>query len=184
VLTLHFDYPSPASAVALLRLQRVADAGGRVAFSGIDAIGLRVSVPPTLDLLAELERHRDAAAALGLELRRPSCRPPTLAAHLVGGLAEARGIGASWRSVCLEAYWVRDVDLGDEEALRELAATAGLADDEVVARLADRELRLSTHGRMTTRRRQGIGGVPVLEADGVLVSPDLPDGDLRQLAAL
>jgi hypothetical protein len=49
MLTLHFDYPSPASAVALLRLQRLTDVGHRIRFLGLDALGLDVAVPPTLD---------------------------------------------------------------------------------------------------------------------------------------
>lgn len=184
MLTLHFDYPSPASAVALMRLQRVADQGGSVSFVGLDALGLEMAVPPTLDLLADLERHQARAGELGLPMRRPSCRPPTLAAHLLGGLADARGLGASWREVCLRGYWTDDVDLSDEIALRELAHTAGLDGDEVDTRLRDRQLRATVRGRMTARRRRGVGGVPVLEADGALVSPDLPDDDLVQLAAL
>lgn len=185
MLTLHFDYPSPPSAIALLRLQHVADRGGAVTFVGLDTLGLEMVVPPTLDLLAQLERCGDEARELGLTLRRPSRQPPTLAAHLVGGLADARGLGAAWRMACLQAYWTDDVDLSDEDALRGLASGVGLDEDEVITHLADRVLRGTVRGRMTARRRRGIGVVPVLEADGgVLVSADLPADDLMQLATL
>lgn len=184
MLTLHYDFPSPASAVALLRLQRLVDAGAEVVFAGIDTLGLEVAVPPTLDLLADLERQRERGRQLGLEMARPSVQPPTLAAHLLGGLAEAEGLGAAWRSRCLHAYWVDDVDLSDEPALRVLAVDSGLRPERVDVRLADRRLRLALHGRMTARRRQGIGGVPVLESDGVFVPADLPDDDLARLASL
>lgn len=185
MLTLHFDYPSPASAVAVLRLQPLADAGHPVRFVGMDALGLNVAVPPTLDLLDELSRYRDRAVELGLPMRRPSRRPPTLAAHLLGGLADHHGLGASWRWACLHAYWALDVDLSDEHALAALAHEAGLDHDAVSERLADQPARQALRGRMTSRRRSGIGGVPVIEADGgVYVSADLADADLEQLAGL
>lgn len=185
MLTLHFDYPSPASAIALARLQPIADHGGAVEFVGMDSLGLDIALPPSLDLLAQIERHRDEATQLGLTLRRPSRQPPTLAAHLIGGLAQARGLGAAWRATCMRAYWTDDVDLSDESALRVLAAGVGLDDREVTARLEDRPMRLATRGRMTARRRRGIGAVPVLEVDGgVLIPADLPLDDLRTLAAL
>jgi 2-hydroxychromene-2-carboxylate isomerase len=184
VLTLFFDFPSPASAVALLRLQPIADAGGAVAFAGLDTLGLSISVPPTLDLLAELERVGPRALELGLPLRRPSRQPPTAAAHLIGELADEVGLGASWRDTCLRAYWLDDVDLSDEVVLLELAGRAGLGTEAVAARLADRGARDLSRTRMASARRRGLGGVPVLDVDGVLVSPDLPDADLRQLAGL
>lgn len=182
VLVLHYDYPSPASAVAVLRLQRVADAGGRVGFAGIDSLGLAVAVPPSPELLAELERSREAAAELGLTLRRPSRRPPTLRAHLLGELAEGAGLGASWRSVCLRAYWSDDADLDDDLVLAELAAAAGLDADAAMGRLSDRRLLTAARRRAATQRRRGVGGVPVLESHGTLLPAELADDDLRRLA--
>jgi 2-hydroxychromene-2-carboxylate isomerase len=184
VLVLHFDYPSAASAVALVRLQRIADEGGSVAFSGFDAIGLDVSVPVTLDQLADLDRAQASAQELGLTLRRPSRRPPTVLAHVVGDLADTRGLGAAWRHACLTAYWRDDADLGDAKVLTDLARGAGLDDAEVAAWLADPRPRRIVRQRMVDARRAGVGTVPVLEADGALVPADLPDADLRTLAAL
>lgn len=185
MLTLHFDYPSPASAVAMLRLQRLADAGQAIRFVGLDSLGLDVAVPPTLDQLEQLAHYHDRAVALGLPMRRPSRRPPTLAAHLVGEVAEEAGLGASWRWACLRGYWTHDVDLSDERELSSLARDAGLDEGAVGERLADRPARQALRGRMTTRRRAGVGGVPIVETDGgVLVSADVPDADLEQLASL
>jgi predicted DsbA family dithiol-disulfide isomerase len=185
MLTLHFDYPSPASAVAMLRLQRLADEGHEIRFLGLDALGLDVPVPPTLDQLDELERYHERAVALGLPMRRPSRRPPTLSAHLVGELAERVGLGASWRWSCLLGYWASDVDLSDPGALRELAVDAGLDRAAVEEQLQDPSARRALRGRMVTRRKAGIGGVPVLEASGgVFVSADLPDAELEELVAL
>jgi predicted DsbA family dithiol-disulfide isomerase len=182
MLVLHFDYPSPAATVAALRLQRLADEGLAVTFEGIDALGLNLSVPPTLDQLDELATHRGRAAELGLAMRRPSRRPPTLAAHLVGQLADTVGLGAAWRWACFRAYWSDDVDLSDEPSLLELSGGIGLDLAAVTDRLGDRELRIAARQRGLARRRRGIGGVPVLEVDGALVPADLSDDDLRQLA--
>ncbi len=185
MLTLHFDYPSPASAVALMRLQRLADVGHDIRFLGLDALGLDVPVPPTLDQLDELERYHERAVELGLPMRRPSRRPPTLSAHLIGELADRVGLGASWRWSCLVGYWSSDVDLSDPVALLELAVVAGLDRAAAEAQRDDPVARRTLRGRMANRRQAGIGGVPVLEADGgVFVSADLPDAELEELAAL
>jgi 2-hydroxychromene-2-carboxylate isomerase len=184
VLTLHFDITSPAAAVAVLRLQALVDAGATVRFSPIDTLGLDIDVPPTRELLDELVRYADRAAELGLAMRRPSRQPPTLRAHVVGEVAEAADLGASWRWRCLRAYWSEDRDLHDEDTLVELALAAGLEEAPVRRALGDR---LTVHGlrdRMTHQRRRGIGGVPVLEFDGTFVSAELPDADLRRLAGL
>lgn len=184
MLILHHDPTSPTAAVATLRLQRIADAGGRVAFQGFDVLGLDAAIPVTLDQLAELERVSDALRDLGVAARRPSRRPPTLATHLVGTLADARGLGAAWRGSVLAAYWERDVDLGDEAEIAELAAAAGLPGEAVADLLADRAARVQLRRRMLATRQRGIGGVPVLEYQGAFVSADLDDDALRQLATL
>lgn len=184
MLTLHFDYPSPAAAVAVLRLQRIADGGGNVAFSGLDVLGLDLTLPPTLDQLDELERWRERAAELGLPMRRPSRRPPTLDAHLIGALAEVEGLGASWRLACLRAYYVEDADLSDHEMLVRLAREVGFDTEAVGGRLGDTALRNAARQRAITLRGRGIGGVPVLEVDGTFVPADLGDDDLRALAGM
>lgn len=182
MLILHHDVTSPASAVAVLRLQPLADAGASVWFSGIDVLGLAVAIPPTLDLLAELEQHRDRAAELGLQLDRPSRQPPTLDCHLVGDLADEHGLGAAWRLASLRAYWSEDRDVSDHAQLRGLAAEVGLPDVAVADRLADTAARRGLLARMTAQRHRGVGGVPVLEVGGAFAPADLADEDLAQLA--
>ncbi|MCC5949657.1 MAG: DsbA family protein [Nitriliruptoraceae bacterium] len=185
MLTCYFDLTSPASAVAVLRLQALADRGADVGFVGVDVLGLAVSVPATLDQLAEHERCHERARVLGLAMRRPTSRPPTLDAHLVGEVADARGLGASWRSVCLRAYFADGADLADHQVLHDLGRQAGLTDDVVATRLADAPARRALRARMTTLRKRGVGGVPLLEAGpGNLVSAELSDEDLASLAAL
>jgi predicted DsbA family dithiol-disulfide isomerase len=183
MLVCHFDFTSPAAAVAVLRLQRIADQGGSVAFVGLDVLGIEAAIPATLDQLAELERVRDRAAALGLAMRRPSRRPPTLPAHLVADLAETKGLGSSWRHTVLAGYWERGLDVSDPEVLAELAGVAGLDGGQVGALVADRRARVALRQRMLQVRGRGVGGVPVLDVGGTLIAADLSDDDLRQLAS-
>jgi len=184
VLVLHHDITSPAAAVAVLRLERMAEEGLSVGFSPLDVLGLEVAIPPTLELLDGLRRYTEPAAELGLDLRKPSRQPPTLRAHVVGGVAEELGLGAAWRWRCLQGYWTEDLDLTDDEVLVALGEATGLAADAVRAALADRSVVQDLRARMANQRRRGIGGVPVLEVDGVLTSAQLGDDDLRQLATL
>lgn len=185
MLILHHDLTSPASAVALLRVQRLLDAGATIGLSPFDVLGLEISVPPTRTLLEELEAHRDRAAELGLAMRRPSRQPPTLRAHLVGAeVAEPAGLGASWRWRCLRAFWSEDRDLADPATLVELGVDAGLEADTVAQVLADRLALQRLRDHMLLQRRRGIGGVPVLELDGAFVPAELSDDDLRHLAGL
>jgi predicted DsbA family dithiol-disulfide isomerase len=184
VLTLHFDYTSPAAVHALLRLQALADRGARVEFVGIDALGLQTTIPVTLDQLEELDRHGPQVRTLGLELRRPRVRPPTLGAHLLAGLAATHDLGAAWRRAVLDAYWGRGLDIGSDEVLVDLAAGIGLPAAEAAQWLGDRPRRAALWRTMATERGRGVGGVPVLEFEGTLVPADLDDEDLARLASL
>lgn len=184
MLVLHFDYTSLAAAVTALRLQAIADGGGRVGFQGIDVLGVDVALPVTLDQLDEIARFGDRAQERGLTVRRPSQRPPTLSAHLVGDLAASQGLGAAWRAAVLRAYWGRDAALDRMPVLLDLAHQVGLDREEVAVALTDPAVRTSVRQRMTADRARGIGGVPVLEFDGTLVSAELTDAQLRELAGL
>jgi 2-hydroxychromene-2-carboxylate isomerase len=184
MLLVYHDYPSAASAVAVLRLQRLADEGGAVAFAGIDTLGLDATVPATLDVLADHERWTAAAAELGMPLRRPTLHPATTRAHAIGEVAEELGMGASWRLTCYRAFWQEGIDLNDPDRLVELALGAGLDPDPVTDLLADATALAAARRRMHIHRGRGIGGVPVLSVDGALVPASLPDADLRTLAGL
>jgi 2-hydroxychromene-2-carboxylate isomerase len=184
VLTLHWDVTVPEAALAVLRCQGLADAGRPVAFSGIDVLGVEADLPVTLDQLAGLEAVRAGAAALGLELRRPTRRPPTLGVHLVGSLAEAVDLGAAWRLAALRAYWTEGAALGHPDVLVGLAADVGLDADEVGRLLGDRAAAADLRGRFLALRRRGVGGVPVLEVDGTLLPADVDDATLAELAGL
>lgn len=184
MLTLFHDYTSPASALAVRRVQRLADEGLDVAFEGFDERMVDAPLPVTVDVTAALDDLTDQAAAEGLVLRRPTALPPTALAHLVGVVADEHGLGASWRQVCYDAFWADGPDLGDPAVLVGLAEQAGVAREPVVTALADR-LRLATvRRRMAGHRRNGVGGVPVVLASRTLVPGLLPIEDLRGLATL
>lgn len=184
MLTLYHDVPSAGALVAMLRLQRLADEGLPVAFRGFDVLGLDMTLPATLDDLEDWQAHRDEAARLGWQLPRPRRHPATLLAHLVGALAEERGLDAAWRLGLYRAHWLQGRDVAQADVLTRLAVEVGLDATEVAALLDDREQRHRLHQQMLVHRGDGIGGVPVLEAGGTFLSPAIPDADLRTLAEL
>lgn len=184
MLTLFHDYTSPASAVAAARLQRVVDEGAAVTFAGFEPLGVDAPLPPPLDVLAAVEDLRDLAAAEGLRLHRPQRIPPTARAHVLGDLAERRGLGASWRQVCYRAFWEEAADLASAEVLTDLGSAAGLDVDEVAAALEDRNALAEIRRRTAAFRAEGVGGVPTLRAQRTLVPGLLDLTELRALAGL
>jgi len=184
VLTLFHDFTSPGSAIAVGRVQRLADEGLEVVIEGFEAVGVDVAVAATLDVLAEVERLAPVAASEGVVLSRPRHLPPTGWAHVVADVAAAAGLAASWRSVCYRAFWSHGADLADPAVLTRLAADAGLDAAPVEAALADRLALASVRRRMTAHRRNGVGGVPTILASRTLVPGLLEPDELRGLASL
>lgn len=168
----------------MLRLQALADEGLAVTFRGFDVLGLDTTLPATLDDLEDWQANRDAAAEIGWDLPRPRRHPATLRAHLLGELAAEQGLDAAWRLSVYRAHWLDDADVSADSVLTVLAVRAGLALDDVEALLHDPEQRHRLRQRMLVHRGDGVGGVPVLEANGTFLSPFIPDQDLRALAEL
>jgi 2-hydroxychromene-2-carboxylate isomerase len=184
VLTLFHDFTSPGSALAVARVQRLADEGLPVVFEGFEALGVDVELPASLDVLAEVERLAPVAALEGVVLRRPRRMPPTGPAHLVAELAAAADLAASWRGVCYRGFWSDGLDLADRAVLARLASAAGLDTAPVVAALADRAALAALRRRMAAHRRNGVGGVPTILAARTLVPGLLAPDELRRLAEL
>lgn len=184
MLTLTHDVTSPAAALAVARFDRLAADGLPVRFRGIDVLGVDATLPVTLDVLAELERVQDRAAALGVVLERPSRRPSTARVHLVADLAEPVGLGRAWRTATYRAYWRDDADLADRDVLLSLADDVGLDVEAVAAAVDDERAVAEVRRRTTSARAEGIGGVPVLVAHGTLLSPDLSDAALWEIAGV
>lgn len=184
MLTLYHDIPSAASLVAMLRLQALADEGLPVTFRGFDVLGLDATLPATLDDLQDWQEHRESAAELGWDLPRPRRHPATLKAHLLGELAAEQGLDAAWRLSVYRAHWLDDADVSADSVLSILAVRVGLALDEVEALLHDPEEKHRLRQAMLVHRGDGVGGVPVLDANGTFLSPFVPEDDLRTLAEL
>jgi predicted DsbA family dithiol-disulfide isomerase len=183
-LVLFHDYTSPGSAVAVLRVQRLADEGLPVTFQGFEAIGLDATLPLTLDVAAAVDDLAETAVAEGITLCRPPDLPPTALAHVVGTVAEQAGRGGSWRETCYRAFWSEGAAIGDRDVLLGLAERAGLDTEAVRPALEDRLLLITLRRRMANDRRNGVGGVPTILTNRTLVPGLLSLDDLRALAAL
>lgn len=181
-ITLFHDYTSPASAIAVARLQRLADEGIAVEFEGFEAIGVDVALPPSLDVLAAIEDLADEALAEGVILRRPPALPPTARAHAVGLIAEEYELGAAWRSCCYRAVWEDGRDIGAVDTLVVLAGAVGLPPAEVERRLGEAAFVTSVRRAAGRHRRNGVGGVPTILFQRTLVPGLLPETQLRELA--
>ncbi|MEX0869639.1 MAG: DsbA family protein [Nitriliruptoraceae bacterium] len=187
MLTLYFDFTSLASAVAVRRVERLTQAGGSpdaVRFVGFDLLGSDQTLPVTIDVLEEIDRWQQAALDEGLVVRRPRLRPPTIAAHLVSDLADSIGAGAAWRTGVFDSYFAADQDLADVEVLLAVGRTIGLAPDAIRDVVTDTAARAAARRRMAHLRQRGLAGVPVLDADGALVSPHVDDAALASLLRL
>lgn len=184
MLVLFHDYTSPASAVAVARVERLIADGVRVEIVGTDVLGLQTTLPVTVQVLAEWEAVADAAAAEGIALRRPTRLPPTASAHLLADLAHEHGRGTDWRRACYRAVWSDGADIADLGVLRALADGVGLPRATVDDLLGDRIALLAIRRRFAGHRRDGIGGVPMISYDRTLVPGLLDEPDLRALAAL
>ena len=178
---LHFDFTSPSSVVALLRLETMRTRGADITFVGIDMLGLAIAIPFSAHLRAERDRWATAAQQLDLPLGTPAWQPPTLKAHLIHQLAQEHGLAASWRRQVLHAYWVDGAAIDDDGTLTELAHALGLNAHDVAAVLSDTPRLRTLTQQMTQNRKRGIGDVPVLEVHGNFVSPHLSDPDLAAL---
>ena len=181
MLTLYHDYTSPASAVAVLRLQRLAASGADVAFVGFEAL-VDAHLPVTLEVMAAVGDLAGAASAEGIVLRRPPWLPPTALAHVAAEFAEGEGRGAAWREACYRAFWEEGADLAETRVLRAVGTRSGLGADAVHAVVEDPRRVAAFRRSLAAHRRLGVGGVPVLLAHGTLVPALLPEEDLRALA--
>lgn len=175
---LHFDFTSPASVVAVLRLHTFLARGADVGFVGIDMLGLAIAIPVSQQLIAERNQWAAPAATLGCVLGTPRWQPPTAKAHLVHQLAQQQGLGATWREQVMTAYWHDGAAIDDRDVLIALGQNSGLSAAAVSSVLDNQSMQRTLLQQMTQNRKRGIGAVPVLEVHGNFVSPHLDDPDL------
>lgn len=183
MIALYYDYTSLASFVAYLDVHAAADRlnlTGQVASIGIDVLGIGASIPATIDQHQDYERYHRPLIERGLSVRRPDRRPPTLSAHLIAEITEDPQLRREWDLCVFAAYWEQSVDIADHawlvQAWRDLCGTANI---ELV--LADVQRHQQLRRRMVTLRQRGVGGVPLLDAEGTLLPALQPGDDLESV---
>ena len=97
--------------------------------------------------------------------------PNSRGALILGELARARGTYDALHPRLFDAYWVRGLDLGDEEVLRSEGVAAGLDEASIDTALTDprylEQIERSTRAVMEL----GGGGVPAWLVDRRLLIP-------------
>ena len=111
------------------------------------------------------------AEEVGLDVRRPSCRPRSRLALEGGEFAKDAGKFEAYNRLVFEAFFQHDKDLGDPAVLRDIAAEAGMDADAFAAALEDgayTQRVLDSHRKGEADR---VNGVPL-----VLIGDDRIEG--------
>ena len=139
---------------------------------------------------AELIGHVTTLAAEdGLDFHLDEAqRSNTFDAHRVIWFARHQGGQDAVKERLLRAYFVEGRDVGDHEALADLAADAGLDRDRVAALLESDEGRADVADEIAQSAELGITAVPTFVFDGQWAVPGAQDPDtmlavLRKVAA-
>lgn len=133
--------------------QRLADKYG-VSLAEAEAMNARVTAIAAGD---GLDYHLDRAVSAS-----------TVNAHRLLHLATERGRREELQEALFDAYFSQGVDLGDDDALTQLAVDAGLDADEVRSLLAGDAYRDAVQADLAQARAYGISGVPFVVLDGRL----------------
>lgn len=145
---------------------------------GADRRAYRIAKFGSWERSQALDRQvTEAAAAVGLEFRldRLARTPNTIRAHRLVWLAGQEGMQDAVMEAVFRGYFTEGADIGDSDALADLAAGAGLDRAGVADFLAgdgfDAEVRAADHEARTA----GVNGVPSFFLDGYgLFSGALP----------
>ena len=124
-----------------------------------------------------------AAESVGLDIDFEAIQrvPNTVKAHCLIHWAREEGSEGERQDQMVEtlfrAYFIRRLDIGDDEVLTSLAGEAGLATDEIRRKLATGEDMNLIRTRARKVREQGISGVPcfVFEQRYPLAGAQEPD---------
>jgi predicted DsbA family dithiol-disulfide isomerase len=120
-----------------------------------------------------------AAKSLGLDIDFDAIErvPNTVKAHCLIHWADEAGWQDQMVDLLFEAYFVRLLDIGDDEVLVSLAGEAGLDQDEVRRKLAAGDDLNLIRTRARKVREQGVSGVPcfVFEQRYPLAGAQEPD---------
>jgi predicted DsbA family dithiol-disulfide isomerase len=91
--------------------------------------------------------------------------PNTRRAHMLIARATQQRLGEEVVEALFTAYFERGLDIGDEEALVEIASGAGLDADEIRSAVRDEELRRMVIAAERQAQELGISGVPFFVVD-------------------
>lgn len=120
-----------------------------------------------------------AAKSLGLDIDFDAIErvPNTVKAHCLIHWADEAGWQDQMVDLLFEAYFIRLLDIGDDEVLVSLAGEAGLYQDEVRRKLAAGDDLNLIRTRARKVREQGVSGVPcfVFEQRYPLAGAQEPD---------
>jgi len=120
---------------------------------------------------ADVFRRVEAVAresGIPLDYEKVRRFPNTLKAHTLLGAAKARGSQRALARTLFEAYFLRELDIGDPSVLADLAAAHGFTRDEVLATLSDSSALEATRQEAAELSGQGISGVPFTIFEGKL----------------
>jgi predicted DsbA family dithiol-disulfide isomerase len=97
--------------------------------------------------------------------------PNSMKALKLSELARERGVHDKLHGPIFTAYWAEGRDIGDEAVLLELAAAAGISEDDARAAFASEELHAQVRQWTEAAVELGAGGVPAWLVDERLLVP-------------
>jgi len=149
---------------------------------GMDRLASRLKKFGSIERVRELEARLDQAAAnAGLAFRQDLIRrtPNTVQAHRLIWLAEEKNLQDAVVERLFAGFFIEGADIGDDVALADLAASAGLERDEVATFLAGDRGREDVLASDRNARAAGISGVPSFFLEGhFLFSGAMPPADI------
>ena len=104
--------------------------------------------------------------------------PNTKKALRLGELARARGVHGDLHPRVFDAFWVRGLDLGDDDVLLAEAQATGLDPDETREVLTGDRYADLVAGSTQTALDFGAGGVPAWLVDGRMLVPGAQPQDV------
>jgi predicted DsbA family dithiol-disulfide isomerase len=104
------------------------------------------------------------AAKLDVPIQLPSTspQPRSTKAFELFCLAADHGVGDAYNHAVFEAFFQKDLDIGDPEILANIADSVGLDRSEALAALADRRYAARHRAALDEANEQGVQAVPTI----------------------
>jgi len=134
-----------------------------------------------VDLEAMYQRMKRLMDAEGLPYGRRTHTFNSRLAQELAKWADTEPGGQPLHDRLYRAYFVDGRNIGDEDVLVELAASAGLRDDEARRVIDERRFKGAVDADWALSARSGVTGVPTFVAGGHQVVGAQPEAVLRQL---